>query len=49
VGQEVLVENRELATGSNLVRLNTSQLPAGIYMVVVTTANGKAASKIIIQ
>lgn len=49
VGQEVLVENRELASGSNLVRLNTSQLPAGIYMVVVTSATGKAASKIVIE
>ncbi len=49
IGQQVLVENRALTTGSNLVRLNTSELPSGIYMLVVTSAEGKATSKIVIQ
>jgi hypothetical protein len=49
VGQQVSVENRELASGSNLISLNTSALPSGIYLVVVTTASGNVTSKIVIE
>lgn len=49
VGQEVLAENRELAQGANLIKLNTSELPAGIYMVEVTSPEARSASKIVIE
>jgi hypothetical protein len=49
MGQQVFAENHELASGSNTIRLNTSELPKGIYMVVVTTASGNATSKIVIE
>jgi hypothetical protein len=49
IGQQVFVENRELVSGSNLIRLNTSELPSGIYLVVVTTASGNVTSKIVVE
>ncbi|MDQ3110082.1 MAG: T9SS type A sorting domain-containing protein [Bacteroidota bacterium] len=49
IGQQVLVENRELASGSNTILLNTSALPSGIYLVVVTTPSGNVTSKIVIE
>lgn len=49
IGQAVLVENRELASGNNLVQLNTSSLPAGVYFVNVTAAGSTTTSKIVIE
>lgn len=49
IGQAVLVENRDLASGNNLVQLNTSSLPAGVYFVNVTAAGSTSTSKIVIE
>jgi hypothetical protein len=49
IGQTVLSENRTLATGSNHVQLNTSNLPAGVYFVSVASSTGRATSKVVIQ
>jgi hypothetical protein len=49
LGQAVLIENRFLASGSNLVQLNTSALASGVYFITVASENDKATSKIVIQ
>jgi hypothetical protein len=49
IGQSVMTENRNLGTGDNLVQLNTSNLPAGVYFVNVTADGQTSTSKIVIE
>lgn len=49
VGQSVLVENRQLRAGNNLVQLNTSALASGVYYLNVTSGNSSSVSKVVIE
>lgn len=49
LGQEVMVENRDLAAGNTLVQLNTEALTSGIYFLNIAVGNNSTSSKLIIK
>ncbi|MCA6362449.1 MAG: T9SS type A sorting domain-containing protein [Bacteroidetes bacterium] len=49
LGQTVLVENRDLAAGNSVVRMNTENLTEGVYFLTVTAGNARAVEKVVIQ
>ena len=49
MGQLVYSENVAVAEGNNLVRVSTSNLQAGVYMVNIKTNAGTSTQKLIVK
>ncbi len=49
IGQSVLTEKRSLAAGANTVRIDVSSLPAGVYMLNVSSNGSTLTSKVVVE
>lgn len=47
-GKQISVANKDLIKGRNRVSVSLNELPSGIYLATITTANGQMSTKVIV-